>query len=325
MKNRVLLKRVNATTRIVFEDPGGLCLVVKGRISTASPGLRREMGPGGVIDASTYAYAIESSELLFITLEKIRALKPDIAAKITTVMKVEASAPRLPKQERTAYTYGFDVQCPACGDHFQATKLFESKLKQLSHDTEMRTRFENIEPIHYKVWVCPDCLYADFANRWSDLSDAKKAALKESIASREGIRKDLPEPGGSAEKSVNDYRLLIECQTQTKAAANVIGSAWLNLAWLYDDLGAAEAATDARKNSLTAYEGFYLLERSLSPSLDAQALYIIGELHKRLGNVKQAREYFLKVLQNKEHNTGMLVELARDSLQNLKQIARETA
>jgi hypothetical protein len=26
------------------------------------------MGPGAVIDASTYAYAIESSELLFITL-----------------------------------------------------------------------------------------------------------------------------------------------------------------------------------------------------------------------------------------------------------------
>jgi uncharacterized protein (DUF2225 family) len=186
----------------------------------------------------------------------------------------------------------------------------------------MRTRFEGIEPIHYKVWVCPGCLYADFANRWSDLSDAKKATLKESVANREAIRKDLPDPGGNAEKSVNDYRLLIECQTQTKAASNVIGSAWLNLAWLYDDLSAAEAATAARKNSLTAYEGFYLLERSLSPSLDVQALYIIGELHRRLGNVKQAREYFLKVLQNKEHNMGMLTELARDSLQNLKQITR---
>jgi uncharacterized protein (DUF2225 family) len=321
MKNRILLKRVNATTRIVFEDPGGLCLVVKGRINTTSPGLRREMGPGVVIDASTYAYAIESSELLFITLEKIRALKPDIAAKITRVMKTETSE-RLPRQERTAYTYGFDTQCPACGDHFQVTKLFESKLKQISHDTEMRTRFEGIEPIHYKVWVCPGCLYADFANRWSDLSDAKKATLKESVANREAIRKDLPDPGGNAEKSVNDYRLLIECQTQTKAASNVIGSAWLNLAWLYDDLSAAEAATAARKNSLTAYEGFYLLERSLSPSLDVQALYIIGELHRRLGNVKQAREYFLKVLQNKEHNMGMLTELARDSLQNLKQITR---
>jgi hypothetical protein len=47
MKNRILLKRVNATTRIVFEDPGGLCLVVKGRTILPLPGYGGNWAPVG--------------------------------------------------------------------------------------------------------------------------------------------------------------------------------------------------------------------------------------------------------------------------------------
>ena len=227
--------------------------------------------------------------------------------------------------ERTAYVYSVDVQCPVCGDHFQANKLFESKLKQVNHDTELRTRFEDIEPVHYKAWVCPGCLYANFMNRFSGLSASQRSALKETIVLRKGVLAGLPKPDGSAEQAINDYRLVIECLTQIKAAANVTASAWLNLAWLYDDVGDVEAATAARQNSLAAYEQFYFQERSLAPSMEFQALYIIGELNKRLGNTRKAHEYFLKVLHYKGHNMAMLTELARDSLQELKNMAKETA
>jgi uncharacterized protein (DUF2225 family) len=356
MDSGALVKRVNAGTRIVFEEPGRLCLVLKGRINTASPGLRRELGPGGVIDAGAYAYAIENSELLFIKLERLWELRPDLAARIAGGMKDSPVANRRPlakavagpepnrteggaggvgtrgqgKKElqsvpgRTAYTYSVDVECPVCGNHFQGVKLFESKLKQVSHDAELRARFEDIEPVHYKVWVCPRCLYADFVNRWSDLSTSQKAALKESEAKRAGLVRDLPEPEESAEKAVNDYRLLIESLMEIKAAANTIAGAWLNMAWLYDDLGAAESAADARKQALAAYEKLYLEARSLSPALEVQALYIIGELNKKLGNAKQAHEYLLRVLHYKEHSMAMLTELARDGLQELKQMARST-
>jgi uncharacterized protein (DUF2225 family) len=340
--NGTLLKKVNAGSRIVFDGPYRFCLVLKGKINTAAPGQRQEVGPGGVINSSMYAYAIEGSELLFINLEKLKELKPDLAAKIAGGMKEkegagpgrpaakqekEGAGPGRPaaKQERTTYSYSVDVQCPVCKGHFKANKMFESKLKQLSHDAEMRTRFEDIEPIHYKVWVCPDCLYANFMNRWSDLSASQRSTLKESVEKRKSILSGLPEPGGNAEKAFNDYRLAIECLTQIKAVSNVIASAWLNLAWLYDDLGAVDLAAAARKNSLAAYEEFYFQERSLTPSLEIQALYIIGQLNKRLGNIKKAHEYFLKVLHYKGHNMAILTDLARDGLQELKQMTKETA
>ncbi len=364
MDNGASLKKVTTGGMIVFDDPDRLCLVLKGRIITVAPGQRQEVGPGGMIGSSVQAYAAENSELLFINPEKLRELRPDLAARIIdskpagtevrgkrpeagenrrqevrgqtgaeagSQKKTEAEKSQIPASdyskpvERTAYAYSVDVQCPVCGDHFQASKLFESKLKQLNHDTELRTRFEDIEPIHYKAWVCPGCLYANFMNRFSGLSASQRSSLQQTITSRKDILAGLPKPGGNTERAINDYRLVIECLTQIKAPANVTASAWLNLAWLYDDAGDVEAATAARQNSLAAYEQFYFQERSLTPSMEFQALYIIGELNKRLGNIRKAHEYFLKVLHYKGHNMAMLTELARDSLQELKNMAKETA
>jgi uncharacterized protein (DUF2225 family) len=159
---------------------------------------------------------------------------------------------------------------------------------------------------------------------FSDLSASQRSTLKKSIEKRKSILADFPEPDGVAEKTVNDYRLAIECLTQIKADSNIIASAWLNLAWLYDDQGDVESATIARKNSLEAYESCYFLERSLAPSMEIYALYIIGALNKKLGNIKRAHEYLLKVLHYRGHSVAILTELARDGLQDLKQMAKET-
>jgi hypothetical protein len=340
------MKKINLGSRVVFDDPGRFCLVLKGKINTVVSGKRQEVGPGGVIDSGMYAYAVENSELLFISLEKLRELKPELAAKISAAMgagsetfskgkpdKINGSNKEenkncsnpADKQERTAYSYSVDVQCPVCGNNFKANKLFESKLTQLSRDPELRTHFQNIEPIHFKVWVCPDCLYANFLNRWSDLSACQRSTLKRSVEKRKSDLAGLSEPDGDAERAINNYRLAIECLTQIKAGSNMIASAWLNLAWLYDDRDDADLATTARKNSLEAYEEFYFEERSLAPALEFQALYIIGELNKRLGNIKKAHEYFLKVVHFNGYSMPILTELARDELQELKKMARETA
>lgn len=294
-----------------------------------------------MISSSVQAYAVENSEVLFISLEKLRELRPDLAARIVSSKPADLGNQKQgfgdqQKREiktvskegesgRTPYAYSVDVQCPVCGNHFQANKLFESKLKQLNHNTELRTSFEDVEPIHYKAWVCPGCLYSNFNNCFSGLNVSQRSSLKGTIEKRKAILAGFPEPGGDAEKAINDYRLVIECLTHVKAAANITASAWLNLAWLYDDVGDVDLATDARKNSLAAYEQFYFQERSLTPSIEFQALYIIGELNKRLGNIRKAHEYFLKVLHYKGNSMAMLAELARDSLQELKNIAKETA
>jgi hypothetical protein len=323
-----LLKKVNAGSRIVFDGPYMFCLVLQGRINTAAPGRRQEVGAGGMITSDMYAYAIESSELLFINQQKLRELKPELAARIAGGVK-EQERPATPKpaamQERTAYSYSVDAQCPVCKGHFRANKLFESKLKQVSHDPELRTRFEDIEPLHYRTWVCPHCLYANLMSRWADLGSSQRAALKESAAERKSILSDLPEPGGEAEKAINDYRLVINCLARMKDASNATAGAWLNVAWLHDDQGEVDLATTARKNSLAAYEEFYFQSRSLTPPVELQAIYIIAQLSKRLGDNKKAHEYFLRVLHYKAHNMAILTDLARDSLHELKKMTKETA
>ncbi|MGD0152584.1 MAG: DUF2225 domain-containing protein [Thermacetogeniaceae bacterium] len=327
MGNDVLIKKVIVGVRITFDSPYKLCLILRGKINTIVAEQQQEMGPGGVIASNTIAYAVENSELLFVTHEKLKEIQPALAARIMDSIeeKKEAEPGILPAEQKgNAYSYSVNVQCPVCGGHFKAIKLFDSKLKQLNHDTEMRTRFEEIEPIHYKVWVCPYCLYANFRNYFSELTASQRSALNTSIEKRKDIFAGLL---GSDQdtRAINNFRLAIECLSQIKAASNVIASAWLNLAWLFDNQGEVDSAIQARQKSLEAYEQFYYEERSLTPSMELQTLYIIGELNKRLRNIKKAHEYLLKVLHYKGHQAAMLVDFARDSLQELKQMAKETA
>jgi uncharacterized protein (DUF2225 family) len=346
MVNGALRKKINAGSRVVFDDSGRFCLVLKGRINIVAPEKRQVVGPGGVIDSSSYAYAIENSELLFFEMEKLRKLKPELAARIADVMDAGSGASGknkndrfngikeeentncdspLDRQGRTAYSYRVDVQCPVCEGHFKANKLFESKLKQLGSDNEMRMRFEDIEPIHYKVWVCPNCLYANFLNCWSDVSARQRSTLRASAEKRKSDFAALAGPDGEAERVINGYGLAIECLTQIKNVSNIIASAWLNLAWLYDDRDDLGRAAAARKNALEAYEEFYSQAQLLPPSSELQVLYIIGELNRRLGNIRKAHEHFLKVLHYKGHRMAILADLARDGLQELKQMAKEAA
>lgn len=280
MENDALLKKVNAGGRIVFDSPDKFCLVLRGRINISAPGELREIGPGGVLSSDMTAYAIENSEAMFVTLEKMKEILPALAARIVDGMKkksgVEPGSPSA-KHGGTVYLYSVDVQCPVCQGHFKANKLFESKLKQLSHDTEMRTHFEDIEPINYKVWVCPACLYANYINRFSELTASQRSTLQASSEKRRSFFASLAELDGNADATINNYKLVIECLTQIGAVPN-IASAWLNLAWLNDDRGDTDMAATARQKALEAYEQFYYEGRSLTPPMELQALYIIGEL-----------------------------------------------
>jgi uncharacterized protein (DUF2225 family) len=327
MNDVALLKKIDSGSKVDFDGREKFCLVMKGKINAAASGQIQEIGKSGVIFCDMEAYALEQSDLLFVSLDKLKAIKPYLAAQIANHMKIQAAGldNLQPDPKESVYRYAVDVQCPVCGERFKAFKLSESKLKQKKRDTEMRSYYEDIEPVYYKLWICPKCHYANFRNNFDKLSDSQKNILSNTTEEREILLAGVPGPDNRTVKAIQDYQLAIECLKQIKAASSVIASAWLNLAWLYDDLGVAEAAAAARKNSLTAYEEFYLEEQSLTPSLEVQALYIIGELNKRLGNVKQAHEYFLKVLHCKEHNMAMLTELARDGLQDLKQMTRESA
>ncbi len=334
MNDDALLKKINPGSKVDFDSHEKFCIVMKGKINATASGQYREIGEGGVIFCKMEAYALEQSDLLFVSLEKLKAVKPDLAAQIIDYMKIKAA--RLdnlqpnqdnlqPNQKETVYRYSVDVQCPVCGEQFKAFKLFESKLKQKKHDTEMRIYYEDIEPIHYKLWICPKCLYANLRSNFLKLSDSQKNILNKTMEERKLLFIDVPGPDNRTEKAIQDYQLAIECMKQIKTELVHIASAWLNLAWLYDDDGNQALATSAREKALEAYENFYLETRSMSPQMELQVLYIIGEMCKRLGRNKNAYEYFQKVVHYKGHRIAMLVDFARDALQDLKQTAKTIA
>lgn len=240
------------------------------------------------------------------------------------VMTVAEGASEHGQEKKPRYLYESEVKCPVCDQAFIAVKIFETKLQQTSMDSDLRRHFQDFEPLHYRVWVCPNCLYANFSNKYSSLKPAEKKALLEAAGDRKNLLATLPDPGGETGRAVRDHRLLLENLGCIKESFDTLGRAWLDLAWLYEDLGDAEEALASRKKALEGYEQFYLNSYSLSPTVEIQVLYLIGELSKRLGDLKKAYGYFMKAIHFPDNSSVMLKEMARDGLQELRELSKHT-
>jgi uncharacterized protein (DUF2225 family) len=119
----------------------------------------------------------------------------------------------------------------------------------------------------------------------------------------------------SVQTALNTYKLGIYTGIIKNEAFIVMSGLYLRLAWLYrtveknevQELRFLKLAADQFEHS---YSNGDFAQTSMS---EIKLLYLIGELHTRLGNTRQAIRYFQLVLQHKDKDTQVrLVEKSRD-------------
>ncbi len=315
---------IRAGSEIVFDSPDQCCLVLQGRVLVTSQAGKQALGPGAVIAYGSQACVDKDAQIAFIPLEKLRRIRPEIADQIVCETRL-AELQAIPVEGHGGPKYFFEVDavCPVCGQTFKGIKLFESKLQQISMDRDTRKHFKDIEPAYYRIWVCPKCLYANFSgHRFSEITDNQKAILKEAIADRIKLLAGQNNLKSEAQTAITRYRLAAEVLERGQFSLDMLGRAWLNLAWIYESIEDTETANMARNKSAALYEQFYLESRSMSPAMEIQVMYIIGELSKRLGDLKKAHQYFFKVAHHKENSNSILKDFARDGIQEIRAAAR---
>ncbi|MHB9095731.1 MAG: DUF2225 domain-containing protein [Eubacteriales bacterium] len=233
--------------------------------------------------------------------------------------EIEGADTEVKTDQHFQYLLHRNTTCPICENTFKTQVVKESKLKQTKRTGELRVLYEDVDPLYYNVFICPQCCFATRHEEFEKVDDPSK----KKIAAVTAERKQRHKPDFNKSKTIGfilkTYEIAIDCYESVgkRSLDERIAGLWLNLSWLYDDLEKKELAEEARLQALNKYKNAYLTG-SGSGEQDHKMEYLIGKLSLDRGELKEAREYLFKAATRRDGHT-LLKQMARDCLDILKQ------
>jgi uncharacterized protein (DUF2225 family) len=218
------------------------------------------------------------------------------------------------EQNRPATTdYLFDrkVICPVCSNHTNVRAVKSNGIRVISRDTDFMTHYEEPNPMLYDVWVCSSCGYAAISSRFNSITDKQAKLIQENITSKWDKNKKYPQVY-NIDTALETHQLALLNAVVRMAKDSEKALICLKLAWLYR---LKNDCPNENKFLSHAQEGFILALEKESPPIaglnDESCEYLIGELHRRLGNNSEALKWFSKVLCNPKAKQK-IKDMARD-------------
>lgn len=184
--------------------------------------------------------------------------------------------------------------CPLCGQSFEHLAVRTSKLVLKSTDSDMRPRYKGIEPLYYEVITCPHCLYSALPEVFDKPGKPSADFLKELAGIKAGCNLRFGEEM-DADSVFAGYYLALHCAPYCFARPQLItGKLYTKLSRVYQDAGNSRMEMHMAQQALNAYMYAYQNIR-IPASQDQQLCLVIAELNYKLGNLREARDFFFKV------------------------------
>ena len=219
--------------------------------------------------------------------------------------------------------YQVEKTCPICEKKFKLTKT-RGQAVSVSTDTDFCTRFADLNPYYYTIWVCPHCGFAAHEERFFTWLEGARLKLKEFL---EGRKVNLDLSGSRTwEQAVTSYKLAIFYAGMVSLPASHIASLELRLAWLYREKEMVDEEMEMMKRAVKDYEAAFMREQTPIGNLTEITLtYLIGELNRRLGNYDESLSYLSRVVSNPQaKNEKRILEMARDAWQQVRDLKKSS-
>ncbi|MGV8145546.1 MAG: DUF2225 domain-containing protein [Alkaliphilus sp.] len=205
------------------------------------------------------------------------------------------------------YLYDKDVKCPVCYIRFKINKVRSRRLKTIKKHDDLYVTYKGINPIHYSIWVCPGCGYSTTEKEFYEIKKAQIPIIEESIK-KSWNKKDYNRER-TAKEAESTYKLAILTGQLLSKPKGYMGEICLKLAWVYRDIGSAKES-EYLQNALDFFEYAYQHERLPVATLDELTMtYLIGELHRQLGNYAKAIHWYNKTLEHNQIKTKRWMQL----------------
>lgn len=215
------------------------------------------------------------------------------------------------------YTYVSEEECPICCYSMPVTKL-RSRMIKIKQDSDFCAYYKDFNPYYYTIWICPHCGYASDTNHFKEIKEREKDRVAEFLMARQ-IR--IPHTEfRTREQAITAFKLAIYIADLAKAPASRMAGLYLKLAWLYREAEDKENENQLLELALKAYDRALITERFPIGSLtDNAVIYLIGDLHRRLGEIEKATQYLSRIIGDKTARSEYKIyKLARDVWQDMR-------
>jgi uncharacterized protein (DUF2225 family) len=197
------------------------------------------------------------------------------------------------------------MQCPFCNGAFETTRLRPSALRAKEKWSDFGCLYDGHNPYFYAITACPHCLVAARNEEFEKFNAAYEPRLMEFSKK---MRAAAAKPAifglgdATAEQAVKRHELAIAChKLRAHGEAGELAGLLIHIVWIRRINGDAEGERKALQAAVDAYKHFYEKGNKLPEKLgEPGVLYLIGELLRRLGQVREARQYYSKALSSKE-------------------------
>ncbi|MCH1642632.1 DUF2225 domain-containing protein [Paenibacillus timonensis] len=204
--------------------------------------------------------------------------------------------------------YQIKVTCIHCQNEFSTSRVRPSFKRAVRTDTDFCGYYQKENPDYYVVRVCPSCGFASTENSVSRLTDRQNALFEEAI----GSRFNKKSYGGHRDwdEALETYKLALICAQTIGETDRIIASLLHHIAWLYRYKNNGEQEKRFLEYSLEAYIRVY--ENEGVGGSDARLMYLIGELHRRVGKYNDAVKWFGRVINDKRIVDAAMIRASRE-------------
>lgn len=175
--------------------------------------------------------------------------------------EAKAKAVAATQIEEKDIVFDRNYTCPVCGETFPSKSVRSGKSKLLGTDTDLRAKYDIIDPGKYDVILCPNCGYAALTRFFDKITQAQATLIKEKISSSVKVTKH-DDAIYSYPEAMERYKLALVNAVVKKAKPSEKAYICLKNAWVArgyrESLQADESEDSALIADLEKQEDEYL-------------------------------------------------------------------
>ncbi|MCR8645323.1 DUF2225 domain-containing protein [Paenibacillus sp. N1-5-1-14] len=204
--------------------------------------------------------------------------------------------------------YQITVRCQHCMHTFETSRVRPSFKKGIQTDSDFCVHYKDNNPDFYVVRVCPNCGYSFSENFSEKLTDSQR----EAIASKITVNWTTRDFGGKRDwdTALHTYKLALLCAQIKSEKERVIAGLLHHIAWLHRYQGNKEEELRFLQYALDAYISVY--ETEGTEINNARLMYLMGEIHRRLGQYVDAVKWFSRVINDKRIMDSAMIAKSRE-------------
>ena len=207
--------------------------------------------------------------------------------------------------------------CPVCDFEFKSKMVRTGKAKLVSADTDLRPKYQGIDPLKYDAILCPKCGYASLNRYFNFVMSSQAKMIKENISS---TYRYVPEGEKvyTYDEAITRHKMALLNTIVKRGKTSERAYTCLKIAWLFRGKREemmkgeykkeeVEALLEEEKEFLqNAHRGFvaaFSKEDFPMCGMDEYTvMYMVAELARRIGNQEEAKRWVSKVLVAKDAN-----------------------